>query len=87
MQNSKPIYAMTAEELCHLIDNELPGWQAAETELWKRATSLLDGRVAQGIGSIDLSGHADEYREEARLERLADIERGRDFVEELAVRA
>ena len=32
-------------------------------------------------------GHAEEYREEARLERLADIERGRDFVEELAVRS
>lgn len=32
-------------------------------------------------------GHAEEYREEARLERLADIERGRDFTEELAVRS
>lgn len=74
------------------------GW-ALVVEAFKRAADATIQRTrmqarrlpplspAQRDNWLLPDGHAEEYREEARLERLADIERGRDFVEELAVRS
>lgn len=56
-----------------------------QDQMQKRRQALCAPRSSLGMLLDD--GHAHEYREEARLERLADIERGRDFVEELAVRS
>lgn len=39
------------------------------------------------VEDLDLSGHAEEYRAEARMERLADLERARDFMEEVGMRS